>query len=393
MKQRTAGNQIRVRLVSADVWGSLRLLNDRGIEVFRLHREDDLTIHFSVRRRDYPLLCALLEKRGDRVCVQMRSWRFYLEQSVLKRPLLYAGLALLFACSLMLPTRILGVWVEGNSTVPTRQILEAAQQSGIRLFVPCAEVRSEKMKNTLLSAIPELQWAGVNTYGCRAVISVRERTLPERKPEPEKTVGSIVAARDGIVESVTALQGTVLCRPGQAVKRGQVLISGYTDCGIYIRATQAKGEVYAETLRTVKTITPAFRSVRRETGGQKRALSLILGKKRIKLWKDSGISGGTCGRIEEEYPLTLPGGFLLPVCLVCETFTVGQIEEIAVEQQEAQEALRDYSQKYIWSQMLAGSVSYSEEILETPPGAYLMTRQLICTEMIGRLHLENGDSQ
>lgn len=84
---------------------------------------------------------------------------------------------------------------------------------------------------------------------------------------------------------------------------------------------------------------------------------------------------------------------MLPVCLVCETFTVGQIEEIAVEQQEAQEALRDYSQKYIWSQMLAGSVSYSEEILETPPGAYLMTRQLICTEMIGRLHLENGDSQ
>ena len=163
------------------------------------------------------MLCALLEKRGDRVCVQMRSWRFYLEQSVLKRPLLYAGLALLFACSLMLPTRILGVWVEGNSTVPTRRILEAAQQSGIRLFAPCAEVRSEKMKNALLSAIPELQWAGVNTYGCRAVISVRERTLPERKPEPEKTVGSIVAARDGIVESVTALQGTVLCRPGQAV--------------------------------------------------------------------------------------------------------------------------------------------------------------------------------
>ena len=31
MKQRTAGNQIRVRLVSADVWGSLRLLNDRGM--------------------------------------------------------------------------------------------------------------------------------------------------------------------------------------------------------------------------------------------------------------------------------------------------------------------------------------------------------------------------
>ena len=393
MKQHTAGNQVCVRLVSADVWGSLRLLNDRGIEVFRLHREDDLTCTFAVRRRDYPLLCALLEKRGDQVRIQTRSWCFYWEQSILKRPLLYTGLMLLFACSLLLPTRILGVWVEGNSTVPTRRILEAAQQSGLRLFAPCAQVRSEKMKNALLSAIPELQWAGVNTYGCRAVISVRERTQPEKQAEGEKTVGSIVAARDGIVESVTALQGTVLCQPGQAVKKGQVLISGYTDCGIYIRAAQAKGEVYAQTLRTVKTVTPASQPVRRETGGQKRAVSLIIGKKRINLWKDSGISGSTCGRIKKEYPLTLPGGFTLPVCLVCETFRMGETEEMTVERQEAQEALRDYSQKYIWSQMLAGSVSYAEEVLETPNGAYLLTRQLICTEMIGRLHLENGDSQ
>ena len=37
-------------------------------------------------------------------------------------------------------------------------------------------IRSEKVKNSLLQRIPQLQWAGINTDGCVAVISVREKT-------------------------------------------------------------------------------------------------------------------------------------------------------------------------------------------------------------------------
>lgn len=392
-QQHTRGNCVRIRLVSADVWGSLRLLNENGIELFRLRQEDALTCCGEVPRGDYAQVCALLEKRGDRVSVLARPWRYYLQQSILQRPLLYTGLAVLFLCSLLLPTRILGIWVEGNSRVPERRILEAAEQAGIRLFAPCVQVRSEKMKNALLSAVPELQWAGINTYGCRAVISVRERAVQSEAQDTGNVVGSIVAGRDGIVTSVTAQQGTVLVRPNQAVKKGQVLISGYTDCGRSIRATLAKGEVYAQTLRTVRIAAPASQLVSREHTAVRRKLSLVIGKKRINLWKDSGISGITCGRIYEEYPLMLPGGFSLPVKFVCESFTPAVTESAAWNQAEARDALIAYSQKYIWNQMIAGSVSYSDEVMETPPGAYLLTQQLVCTEMIGRLHLENGDPQ
>ena len=38
------------------------------------------------------------------------------------------------------------------------------------------------------------------------------------------------------------------------------------------------------------------------------------------------------------------------------------------------------------------SLGYADEVLDTEPGVYLLTGQYICTEMIGRERLENGEA-
>ena len=387
----SARDRVRVQVTSANIWGSIRLVNRRSIPVFRVRQEDELTFSFEINRRHLAELRSLLEKRGDRIALVQKTFLHAIQQSVLHRPVLYTGLVLFFAVSLLLPTRILTVEVEGNQTIPSGKILEAAEEAGIKLFTPCAQVRSEKMKNALLSAIPELQWAGINTYGCKAVISVQERAASGPMQKDTKTVSSIVADRDGIIQSFTALQGSVQCREGQAVKKGQVLISGYTDCGICIRGERAQGEVYAQTLRTVRTVTPSVCQARELQHRQQR-YSIILGKKRINLWKDSGIWDSTCGRISREYRLTLPGGISLPVSLVCETLSWYSQAEQAVDTEDARGELLSFSQNYLSEQMIAGTVSYADEVLDTKPGVYLLTGQYICTEMIGRERLENGEA-
>ena len=190
---------------------------------------------------------------------------------------------------------------------------------------------------------------------------------------------------------MTALQGTALCQPGQAVKKGQTLISGYTDCGISIRVGRAEGEIYAQTLRTVRAMTPANQALRAEKQSTRHGLALVIGKKRINLWKGSGISDITCGRICTEYQLVLPGGFPMPVLLICETLTQGDAAEGSVEADDTQRGLERFAQEYLLNQMIAGRVSYSDEVMETLPGAYLLTGQYLCTEMIGRERLEIGD--
>ena len=225
----------------------------------------------------------------------------------------------------------------------------------------------------------------MNTKGCVAVISVRERTLPEETKE-RAGVSGIVASRDGVVESCTVIRGSLLCSPGQAVKTGQTLISGYTDCGLYLQATQAEGEVYALTRRQLCVITPGICITARETETVKKKYSLLIGKKRINLWKDSGIWDTSCGRMYSEYYVTLPGGFSLPVALAVDTYVFRETEDSAMEITQYQ--LSKFARQYLEGQMVAGIIKDSIVSFSKEENAVYLTGSYICSEMIGRVQQE-----
>lgn len=240
------------------------------------------------------------------------------------------------------------------------------------------------MKNALLAALPQLQWAGVNTAGCVATISVRERTESESVSQTE--FSSVVAARDGYILSAVVTRGNALCAPGQTVKAGQVLISPYTDCGICIRATGAEGTVYAQTNRSLTMVTPLEWQEKGAETGTKRKISLIFGKKRINLWKDSGILEGSCGRMYTEYPLTLPGGFVLPVTLCVEEYTTTELEPVIRTDGEA--CLTKFALEYLREQMVDGTIENHLETVTALDGLTRLTGEYVCTEMIGKVQQE-----
>ena len=379
---------VEAEVISADPEGTLAGAAEKNIAVFSVTRKEALVMRLRVFRRDLPALKKLCEKRGDRLSIRRTLGIYWTLKRFLSRPVLALGIGLLLFLTLFLPTRVLFVRVEGNSALPDRQILEAAEALGIRFGANRRAIRSERIKNALLGAIPELQWAGVNTRGCTAVISVRERTPEEKADGEENRVGSVVAARDGVIVSCTVLEGTSKCTPGQAVRQGQVLISGYTDCGISIRAAWAKGEVYARTRREITVIAPSEWAERTEQTGSAVQYSLILGKKRINLWKGSGIWDSSCGRIETEYPLVLPGGFRLPVALAVEKLTFWNTEPTASEEAAAQAELKAFADDYLTSQMVAGKILYAVESVFPQAGGYVLTGQYDCLEMIGRERAE-----
>ena len=388
---RSMAGMVRAELTSADPNATLAALAERDIPVFEAEPEGELTLSFVIRGQDWRVVSKICAKRGDSLRLKERRGSYWVVKGLLRRPLLVLGVLFLLVLAAYLPTRVLFIRVEGNASIPTRQILAAAEDSGIRFGASRREVRSERMKNALLEAVPELQWAGVNTYGCVAVISVRERAETDTAEEAGG-VSSIVAAADGVILSATATRGSLQCKPGQAVTAGQVLISGYTDCGLTIEATRAEGEVYAQTRHDLTVVTPSECAVRGEIQEERVRYSLIIGKKRINLWKDSGISDTSCGRMYEEYYITLPGGFQLPAALVKETVTVYQTEAAQIEAGDVQDAMETFASGYILQHTIAGTVTSQHFSLSQEAGAIRLSGIFLCTEMIGRQRIEKiGD--
>jgi sporulation protein YqfD len=289
--------------------------------------------------------------------------------------------------SVWVPSRVFFVEVEGNVTIPSRYIAEHAKNCGIYFGASRKAVRSEQVKNRLLSQMPELQWAGVNTAGCVAVITVRERNV-EQLQEEKSTVSSIVAARDGIIAEMTVLRGNGLCKPGQAVKSGQVLISGYTDCGICIRATRAEGEILAHTQRSLSAVFPEERAVRGQIVGTEEKISLIIGKKQINFSKCSGISGASCAKIYEQKYMTLPGGFVLPISVLRGRITYYETTEDT--ETDAEAFLRKFALDYVIKQTTAGKIENQQIFVSSADGLIRLEGVFSCLEQIGVVRAEES---
>ncbi len=377
---KSISGMLTLELTSADIAKSIQNISNMGIDLFELRYQSDLTAVFEIHRTDYRRIDAYARKKGITLKLKRRMGVYWKIKNLVKRPVMIFGLLAIFLMCAFLPTRILFVEVQGNASIPTRLILEAAGESGIRFGASRREVRSEKMKNALLSRVPELQWAGVNTYGSRAVITVRERSMEEAAPR-EKGVSSIVASRDGLLLSCTVTRGNGLVKVGQAVVEGETLISGYTDCGISIEATRAEGEIFALTSRDLTVKMPAERLQRVSKTQSDEKFSLFIGKKRINFYKGSGISDATCVKMYKKYVLTLPGGFELPLVLLREQTTVCEMQ--TAETQNAAEQLSEAAEKYLRSIMVAGTVRSRVEQIEQGE-AFVLTGRYLCEEMIGR---------
>ncbi len=367
-------------ITGADPAATLRALERNGITLQDVEMIDPLCFCCKIRKMDWGMLKSVCERRGESVEIKQKLGLYWAMKGLTNRPVLIFGLLLLLFLTLWVPTRIFFIRVEGNATVPSNLIIENAARCGIHFGVSAREVRNEIMKNSLLEQMPQLQWAGINTHGCVAVISVRER-VPEHAETDNPCPSSIVAARDGIIRDLTVLQGSSECTIGQAVTAGELLISGFTDCGLCIRATRAEGEIYAETLRTLSVISPLQWSVRAEKQASIKKYSLIIGKNRINFYNSSGILDAGCVKIYSQQYVVLPGGFTLPIAIVTEEWIPYTYQIASFPEPET--ILQPFVLNYLQSQMIGGQILSSSQVICYPDGVIRMDGIYGCYEMIG----------
>ena len=376
---RSVGGAIEIGMTAAEPEKALTTIAQSGIELLEIVHDSALECSFTIRRRDYNRISGLCKQNGYTLTIKREKGIYYALRNLYKRKILIIGMLILLIGVFMLPTRILFIHIEGNHTIPSGYILSAAEGIGIRFGASRRKVRSEKIKNALLDAIPELQWAGVNTNGCTATISVRERAISLDTKEQNK-VTSVVADRDGYILSCVVTQGSAMVQPGQVVQKGQTLISGYSEHGLTIQATRAKGEVIAQTNRTLTVVSPVQCQRRMDKTSTTRGLSLLLGKKRIFFWKGSGISDAGCGRMYRQYDFTLPGGFTLPIALcvdLIQHYTLTDVESNT-------DSLGVFARQYLKEQMIAGQILSGVQTISRHADVLCLQGKYVCTEAIGR---------
>ena len=376
-------------LTCADTIALLNAFSNAGIEILNAVYRDELVLSVTIYQIDHFRISKICEKIGASVRIENKKgvyWYFY---RLRKHPVLISFFIFILFAGLFLPNKVLFIQVEGNYAIPTNEILEAAAECGICFGASRREVRSEVMKNELLQKISNIQWAGVNTIGCTAIISVKEKTVQNMSTDHTNTVRSIVASRDGVIQNMTVTAGNPLCSVGQAVRKGQILVSGYTDCGLLVKTSCADAEVNALTFRRLDMISPYASKTKRDLSGRTVRYSLRIGKKVINLYKDSGILGSTCDKIYLEESVVLPGGYTLPVSVIKETISFYTDTQQTATTDETKDWLLDAAEAYLQGEMIAGQIVSAETERNYGIDAAFLHGQYACLEMIGQLKYED----
>lgn len=372
----------KVTLTSADLGSAITFYTQQGVHLINPRRTDQLMLECMVHRNQLSQLCVLAEKRGDDVQTKGERGTLFQLKRFRSRLGLAAALTLLFVFALWASGRIWFIQVDGNSRVLSQEILQAAQQCGIKFWAKSDEVRNEAVKNQMLNLLPQLQWVGINFSGGIVTISVSER-LDEQEVRPTDQITNVVAARNGIVVSMSVLGGQPVCQIGQAVTEGELLVSGCVEHEYQPQYTCADAEIYALTQHKIEAIYPGVEKKTTAVPEKSHGLKLILGKEKIKIFGNSGISGASCDKMTRVHTLTLPGGFELPVSLVWETYSSRNTVP-ACEEDAASIVSENCMERETYQQMTAGEILGSSLSAQEQEGSYRFQCVYSCREMISR---------
>lgn len=307
-----------------------------------------------------------------------------------KRYALLAGLALSLLVLCVLSNFVLVIDISGNRRVSEGQIRGALDRAGLRVGAYGPGIRERELVNRALLELDEVGFLTVRVNGVRAEVVVREK--PE-KPEiaDRSRPADVVAVRDGLILSVGAKEGEKQVQAGDAVLRGEVLISGLvthqdgvTEQVRSSRQVRAEGVVWAITRRTLRRSIPLSGSGRGAVKGVRSRYALRLGRRRINFYRNGSFSGENYATINREYKLTLPGSRTLPLAWLETEVTDRETGRVKLKQGTAEAYLKERLAETLRRELADGTALSREWRTERRDGVLTVTLKAECREQIGR---------
>ncbi len=318
----------------------LNICTRGGVSFWALKKHEDGTMTVSVRAGELPLLKELASNALCTVEVVRRAGAPFFALRFRRRYIFIACFLIFAAALYLLSQHIWEIEVIGNSSVSEERILKALEKLGVGIGTLSEDIDTESLGDLMLLEIDELSWFALNIHGCRASAEVREKVIPPKVISNDVPV-NIVAAKSGMIEKITALEGSAQVAVGDVVTEGQLLVSGLVDTAISVRMVHAQADVTARVWYVLEAKMPVEAWIKEYTGEEKSKFALSFAGNRINLYGDSSIIYEKCDKIIDRYRLELPGGFIFPVTLIKETYREYEQTEGELDGYTSEEILKE----------------------------------------------------
>lgn len=169
-----------------------------------------------------------------------------------KRKGVIAGILIFIGVIYFLSSYIWSINISGNNTIASDEILNTMEDLGLSPGSLKNRIDIPMLEQEAMIRLPNLAWLSINMTGSHAEILIKEKIIPPNVVGENKPC-NIKASIDGVIERIETYKGTSIVNPGDAVLKGQLLISGIIEDSFGRNSfVHSEGKVYAYTTRKLE---------------------------------------------------------------------------------------------------------------------------------------------
>lgn len=308
-------------------------------------------------------LLRMCASRGICVCDQTRGgfphflWR-YRRRAGMALGLL-VGVVLLWLSGRF----VWDVRVTGNETMSATEVRQALRACGFGVGSYIPDFQNSELENRVMLTSDRISWISVYMDGTVAMVQIKENVMPP--PQESTNPANLIATHDGQIELLELYRGNCVVKIGQAVRAGELLVSGLYDSNtVGYRYTRAAGQVLARVEEEIRIEIPLTYEKKVYEESRLGGLGLEFFDFSLKIFENSRNSTLPCDIIKERNALDLFGYLELPFAwntttlrpyrTVAETRTSEEALSLAYEDLE-----RELESRLSDAQMLQKNISTS----------------------------------
>ncbi len=247
-----------------------------------------------------------------------------------------------------------------------------------------SSVDLEELYNDFLVSEPRVSWIAINFDGTVANVEIRESALKPEKVENDKY--NIVASRDGQIVRVDAIDGDRQVEIGDVVTKGQLLISAFVETrhsGAMLR--NAKGSVWAKTIRHFEVTVPLVSYEKQYTGKCKKQYSADLLGKSLDLSNMSEIDFKYSDRVVTSDYIRVFGMVKLPLKLTTQKYSEYRLVKNTITHEQAKQEAEKLLSEQIQTQLENSPILNKKINVKNEKDCVKVECTVECIEDIGEL--------
>lgn len=186
-------------------------------------------VRISVSLRDSIQVWKFMKQKRVSGKIVKKTGPFFLLKKVKKRKFFIVGFSIFLFLLFFFSSFIWRVDIEGNEQMPDKYVLSLLQKEGIyagqlKVSLP----NTDQLQRKLLKRIPNASWIGVRLEGTRLIVTVAEKKRVDSIGEKKliRKPVDLISKKNAFIMDVRVFHGNPVVKVHDAVKKGQLLVSG-----------------------------------------------------------------------------------------------------------------------------------------------------------------------